>query len=181
MLLPATGVHIPSEDWDMIYFQDNRKKSNLTLPDFLVTMLHIPSNLYLIVKSTAQANEYSWTVASPRSGKNVDSETAGKIIALWNELALECLPILRSQADRYGFEGLWDGEIHEKSTLGDGLFEIFFAEYTVAAAYNSTEKLVVRDDLEDKYYSYETDELATLQGKFEGSFWDKEIQNWTRI
>jgi len=181
MRLPAIGVDIPSDDWIVLHVHEYPKEEADTFTRLTAEILHRPSGLHLVVATIDTANQYSWKVTHPDRGATADDATTKEVIDAWNALAVECMPVLRAEASRYGFVGLWDGEEHEIPSPGDGLFEIFVSEHVVAKSYNRTEDIVLRHDAEDKYFFRKRDDLDSLKNRNEYSYWSKKVQNWVSL
>jgi hypothetical protein len=185
MLLPATGVEIPSDDWKLVKFHEYKEESTDTRMSFEADILHIPTGLMLVVENTGRSDEHSWGVCHPKREKDVDRETTQEVLTAWDALTLDCLPVLREREAEYnifpGSESMWAGENHRAEYLRDGVFEFFLSEHEVQNDYSRKRKVIVRHDDDNKVYTYGTTNPLDLAGRVKGSYWDKKAKNWVKL
>lgn len=184
MLLPATGIEIPSEDWKIVKFHEYKEESTDGRMSFEADILHIPSGLILVVDNNGRSDENDYGVVVPDRTTSVDPQTAREILNSWDALAHECLPLLRVQAqasDVPFFRTAWDGENHRQESLRDGTFEFFLSEELIQDSYSRKRNVLVRHDDDGKVYTYKTNKPAVLAGRVAGSYWDKKVKNWVKL
>jgi len=184
MLLPATGVEIPSENWELVHFHEYKEESTDTRMSFDADILHRPTGHVLVIGNTGRSDEHDYGVCVPDRKTEVDAQARLEILSEWDSLTRDCLPLFREEAHASPypvFRDLWDGENHRKESLRDRLFECFLAEDELQKAWGRKRKVVVRHDDDGKTYVYGTTDPAALKGRVKGSYWDKKVKNWAAL
>lgn len=184
MLFPATGFELPSENWTLVRFKEYKDESTDTRMSFDADIRHIPTGLVLIVSNTGRSDEHDYGVGVSNRKKTIPREIQAEVLAEWDALTKECLPLFREEARKSEypiFHDTWDGEDHRLESLRDRLFECFLSEHEVQGEYSRKRKVVVRHNDDGKVYQYKTTDPTALKGRVDGSYWEKKVKNWVAL
>ena len=188
MLLPATGVELPSENFSLKSFKEYKDESTERNMSFVADILHKPTKLVVAVGNTGRNEEHDYDVCTATRKTEAPRDTAQAVLTEWDTFVRDCLPILREQAQNQpaGWEHLSDmynGEDHRIEYLRDAVLDLFLAERSAQARLSRQRGVVFRKmeiggDL--RTFVCNDPNPENLRGRGH-SYWDKKAKNWVSL
>lgn len=190
MLLPATGVELPTDAFEPARFIYYKEESTPDRLSFELDILHKESGLVICISNNGRNDENDYGVCSVDRETPVSRKQNDEILAEWDAFTVECIPTLRNHvkrvyADWPMMRDSWDDDTFPAWYLRDGVANFLIEEMQIQNEWSRKRKVIVRrPDAatgEHKLYTYATTKPAELMGRVDGEYWDKKTKNWIQL
>ncbi|MBC9704835.1 MAG: hypothetical protein H9W81_07645 [Enterococcus sp.] len=172
VLLPVTNVELPSSDWEIRNFKENKSFSEETMC-FKATLVHLPTGVRCEISNEGHGG--SDLMFWDQRQKNV-----AEVEQMWKQFVKDCQPALRlSVADdpNEWVRNLYSGDyISEESVVG-----LFTTELSNQKMLSRKRGTVVRKNADDKDFLIYKHTPEVLMGRVQGEYWNKAEKNWSSL
>lgn len=173
-LLPITNITLPSDEWVMQSFKENRAFSEETTC-FTAVLVHVPTKYKMHVRNDGRGGSHFI------DGDHTHPKHR-EVQAIWQQFIIDALPALREsvQDTPYANEGWYQ----EPSAMDDeSVVDLFVTEMQNQQDLSRKKGVIVRTPKCEKgtYIQYKDSTPERLAGKVAGEFWDKKTKNWVAL
>lgn len=173
MTLPITNVVLPSDEWKMQSFKENKSFSEETVC-YKAVLVHLPTKFKFYVSNEGHGGSdmMDWDRRDPN---------AQKALAAWKQFVKDCIPMLQesvNDSDEEWLRGLYDNV----ETVEDGtILGYFVDELSNQQTLSRKRGTVVRTDPNSDNFSIYNRTPEQLMGRIAGEYWDKKTKNWVAL
>lgn len=173
MTLPLTNVVLPSDEWKMQSFMENKAFSYETTC-YKAVLVHLPTKFKFYVSNEGHGGSdmMDWDHRDPNAKEALDA---------WKQFVKDCIPVLQaSVADE---EEEWIRNLYDNTeTVEDGSILAFFVEELINQKSLSRKRgTVVRKDPNSDIFDIYNGTPEQLKGRIVGEYWDKKAKNWVSL
>ena len=171
VLLPVTNIELPSDEWEMRNFKENKSFSEETMC-FRGTLVHLPTGVKAEISNDGNggADLVMW---DQRQKNLAEAQTA------WAQFQQDCLPALRASVANEPQE--WLRTLYDNGASEESVIAIFTMELSNQNMLSRKRGTVVRQNAEDVEYRVYKFPAEQLVGRVQGQYWNKTIKNWTSL
>lgn len=171
VLLPVTNIELPSDEWEMRNFKENKSFSEETMC-FKATLVHLPTGVKMEISNDGNggADLIMW---DQRQKNLAEAQTA------WAQFQKDCLPALQASVADEPQE--WLRTLYDNGASEESVIAIFTMELSNQNMLSRKRGTVVRKNASDVDYRVYKYPVEKLVGHVQGEYWNKAIKNWTAL
>lgn len=171
VLLPVTNVELPSDEWEMRGFKENKSFSEETMC-FKATLVHLPTGVKAEISN--DGNGGSDFVMWDHRQKNVaEAQTA------WAQFQKDCVPALQASVAHETQE--WLRTLYDNGASEECVIGLFTTELSNQNMLSRKRATVVRKNAGDANFLIYKRPVEELMGRVQGEYWNKAIKNWSSL
>ena len=173
-ILPITDIELPSDEWKMQSFKENRAFSEETTC-FTAVLVHLPTKYKMHVRNDGRGGAH-YIDGDYQHPKHREVQ------AKWNEFVADCLPALQASVANSPYE--WQRGLYDSPSSMDeeSVINLFVEEMQNQGDLSRKRGVIVRTpDSRDAFSHYSKATPEMLMGKVVGEFWDKKTKNWVSL
>lgn len=173
--LPITEITLPSDEWAMQSFKENKSFSEETTC-FTAVLVHLPTKYKMHVRNDGRGGSHF-------IDGDFQHPKHREVQALWAQFVLDCLPALRESIKGSMYEYKTDWYLEPSSMDDESVVDLFVAEMQNQQDLSRKRGVIVRNPDGDKgvFTQYPKATPEQLIGKVKGEFWDKKSKNWVAL
>ncbi|MBC9704878.1 MAG: hypothetical protein H9W81_07860 [Enterococcus sp.] len=173
MLLPVTNVELPSDEWKIQGYKENKDFSEETIC-YKATLTHLPTKVkfYISNEGHGGSDMMDWDHRLPKAKEAYDA---------WKKFVKDCAPVLQASVNDSTEEwmrGLYDDadNIDHDSVIG-----LFVEEAANQQMLSRKRGTVVRTEPTSGAFKIYKHTPEVLMGRVQGEYWDKATKNWVSL